>query len=211
MHLRTAAALVASVTALVAVIPGIAPSSASTAGTWTVTPGGNAVAKSGAIALTDTTTGKAGTCKSSKVDGTLKAGTGLPGTDIGSVTSTTFRTCTGPGKVAFTVTGSGLPWRLNFTSYDPQTGVVRGTVSGIRVVVSGQVCHAVVNGTSAKTANGVVSAAYTDGTGVLKFLATGGNLHFWHVRGCAPLLNSGDPATFSAVYTITPRQVITSP
>jgi len=25
------------------------------------------------------------------------------------------------------------------------------------------------------------------------------------------LLNSGDPATFSAVYTITPRQVITSP
>jgi hypothetical protein len=31
------------------------------------------------------------------------------------------------------------------------------------------------------------------------------------VKGCAPLLNSGDPATFSAVYTIAPRQVITSP
>lgn len=48
-------------------------------------------------------------------------------------------------------------------------------------------------------------------TGTLKFLATGGNLHFWHVKGCAPLLNSGDPATFSATYTITPRQAITSP
>jgi hypothetical protein len=47
MRLRTGAALAASVTALLAVIPGIAPSSASTARTWTVTPGGNAVAKSG--------------------------------------------------------------------------------------------------------------------------------------------------------------------
>jgi hypothetical protein len=211
MHTRTAAALLISVAALLAISSSIAPSSAGTARTWTVTPGGDAVAKSGVISLTDTTTGKAGTCGSSKVDGKLKAGTGLPGTGIGSVTSAVFRSCTGPDHVAFTVTASDLPWQLNFASIDPKTGVVRGTVSHIRVVLSGEACSAVVNGTSAKTANGVVSAAYTDGTGTLKFLAVHGNLHFWHVKNCAPLLDSGDPATFSAVYTITPRQVITSP
>jgi hypothetical protein len=84
-------------------------------------------------------------------------------------------------------------------------------VSHIRVSVSGKVCSAVVNGTSGTTADGVVGAAYTDGTGSLKFLASGGNLHFWHVKGCAPLLNSGDPATFTASYTVSPRQIITSP
>lgn len=210
MHTRTAGALLTSVAALLAVSSGIAPSAASTARTWTVIPGGNAVAKSGVITLTDTTTGKAGTCKSSKVDGRLKSGTGLPGTDIGSVTSAAFRTCTGPHHLAFTVTARDLPWQLNFASYSPKTGVVRGTVSHIRVVLSGLACRA-VNGTSAKTANGVVGAAYTDSTGTLRFVAARGNLHFWHVKDCAPLLNSGDPATFSAVYTITPRQVITSP
>lgn len=210
MHPRTAAAVLTAA-AFLAAASGITPSAASTARTWTVTPGGDAVAKSGLIALTDTKTRKAGTCRSSTVHGRLKAGTELPGTGIGSVTSAAFHNCTGPDKVAFTVTARDLPWQLNFTSYDAQTGVVRGTVSHIRVVVSGEACHAVVNGTSAKTANGVVSAAYTDSTGSLKFLATGGNLHFWHVKDCAPLLNSGDPATFSASYAITPRQMITSP
>ena len=211
MRKRTAAALLASVATLLAISSGIIPSSASTARTWTVTPGGRAVAKSAVITLTDTTTGKAGTCTSSTVHGKLKAGTGLPGTGIGSVTSAAFRGCTGPHHLAFTVTASDLPWQISFASYDPKTGVVRGTVSHIRVVLSGAACRAVVNGTSAKTANGVVSAAYTDGTGTLRFLTAHGNLHFWHVKNCAPLLNSGDPATFSAVYTITPRQLITSP
>jgi hypothetical protein len=147
------------------------------------------------------------------VDGNLKAGTGLSGTGIGSVTAATFRTCTGPGKLAFSVKANDLPWTLNFASYDPAAGVVRGTVSGIRVVIAAKVgtCSAVVNGTASSTANGVISAAYTDGTGSLKFLAAGGYLHFWHVKNCAPLLNNGDPATFSGTYTVTPRQVITSP
>jgi hypothetical protein len=221
MHTRTAAAfltgafltgaLVTGALALVAASPGIASSSASTARTWTVQPGGDATAKSGLIKLTDTVTGKAGTCKSSKVAGNVKAGTGLPGTDIGSVTAAAFRGCTGPAKLPFTVTARVLPWQLNFTSYDPKTGVVRGTVTHIQVVLSGGACHAEVDGTADKTPDGVVSAAYSDGTGSLKFLGKGGNLHFWHVKNCAPLLNNGDPATFTGTYTITPRQLITSP
>jgi hypothetical protein len=209
--MRTRTALMTVATAALAAGTAVSPSSASTARTWTVSPGGNAVAKSGVIKLTDTKRKRAGVCASSTVAGNLKAGRGLSGTGIGSVTAATFRTCTGPAKVAFKVTASDLPWTLNFTSYDPAAGVVSGTVSGIRVVITGSVCSAVVNGTAGGTANGVISASYTDGTGSLKFLATGGNLHFWHVKGCAPLLNNGDPATFSGSYTISPRQVITSP
>jgi hypothetical protein len=211
MRTRTAAAILTTVTALLVVSPSTTASSASTARTWTVTPGGKATAKSAVITLTDTVTGKAGTCRSSTVSGQLKAGSGLPGQGIGSVTSAGFHRCTGPHGVPFTVTASGLPWQISFASYDPRTGVVRGTVSQIRVVVSGPDCSAVVNGTDAKTGDGTVSAAYTDGTGSLKFLTADGDLHFWHVKHCAPLLNNGDPATFSARYTVTPRQVITSP
>lgn len=211
MRTRIAAALLITTTALLVASPSITESFASTARTWTVTPGGKAVAKSAVITLTDTTTGRAGTCRSSAVSGQLKAGSGLSGQGIGSVTSAAFHSCTGPHSVAFTVTASDLPWQISFASYDPETGVVRGTVSHIQVVLSGSACRAVVNGTNAKTANGVVSAAYTNSTGSLKFLATGGDLHFWHVKHCAPLLNNGDRATFSADYTVTPRQTITSP
>ena len=214
MRTYAAAALLIAATAILAASTAVTPSSANTATTWTVAPGGNAVAKSGVIRLTDTKTKKAGVCASSTVDGNLKAGTGLPGTGIGSVTAATFRTCTGPAKVPFTVKASDLPWTISFASYDPATGVVRGTVSGIRVVITATAettCSAVVNGTAGSTADGVIGATYTDGTGTLKFLATGGNLHFWHVKNCAPLLNNADRATLSGIYTVTPRQVITSP
>jgi hypothetical protein len=211
MHTRTTAALVTGALALLAAGPGITPSSASTARTWTVKPGGDATAKSRVIKLTDTATGRAGICKSSTVAGNVRTGSGLPGTGIGSVTAAAFRGCTGPAKLPFTVTARVLPWQLNFISYDAKTGVVRGTVSHIQVVLSGGTCHAEVDGTAGKTPDGLVSAAYTDGTGSLRFLATGGNLHFWHVRNCAPLLNDGNPATFTGTYTIIPRQLITSP
>jgi hypothetical protein len=205
MRIRTAAACLV---AMVLVGATAAQARAATPVTWTVTPGGAAVADSGVIKLTDTTTNRAGVCSSSQVHGTVKAGSGLSGTDIGSVTATLFRACTGPASVPFTVTGSGLPWQISFTSYDRATGVVRGTVSHIRVIVTGKFCSAVVNGTSGTTGDGVVSATYADSTGVLKFLATGGNLHFWDVKGCAPLLSNGDPAAFTAVYSVTPRQLI---
>ena len=39
----------------------------------------------------------------------------------------------------------------------------------------------------------------------------GGNLHWYHVHGCAGIIRNGDAATLSASYTISPQQVITSP
>lgn len=88
--------------------------------------------------------------------------------------------------------------------------MTRGTISHVQVVLSGA-CTAVVNGTSGTSSDGVVTGTYTNSTGTLRFLPKGGNLHFWHVNGCGGLINNGDPAAVSAAYTITPRQVITSP
>jgi len=85
-----------------------------------------------------------------------------------------------PASVPFTVTASELPWQVNLITYDPAAGAVRGTVSHIRVPATGKACSAVVNGTDVKAADGVVSAAYHGGTGSLRFLASAGNLHFWH-------------------------------
>ncbi len=211
MRTRISAIIVTGAAAALAIGLSATSSSATTAKTWTITPGGASTAKSGKITLTDTTTGNAGTCKSSRLSGTVKSGSWLSGNGIGSVTSGAFRTCTGPERVAFTVTPRDLPWQLNFTSYDPSTGVTTGTISHIKVVVSGHPCSAVVNGASGTGSDGVVTATYTNSTAKLKILPTGGNLHFWDVSGCSGLLNSGDPATFSGAYTITPRQVITSP
>ena len=43
-------------------------------------------------------------------------------------------------------------------------------------------------------------------------LATRGNLHFWNVSsGCLGLLNSGDRAALSVIFTVSPKQAITSP
>jgi nucleoid-associated protein YgaU len=97
-------------------------SAAASAATWTVTPGGAAAASSGPIRLTDTKTKRAGTCTSSDVAGKLKAGSGLPGHDIGSVTAATFNTCTGPAHTKFTVAASDLPWQISFATYDAKTG-----------------------------------------------------------------------------------------
>lgn len=59
---------------------------------------------------------------------------------------------------------------------------------------------------------GQVTFKYTDSTGQLTVLITGGDLRFYHVSsGCLGLVNSGDPAVLSVTYTVGPKQAITSP
>jgi len=177
--------------------------------TFTITPGGAITAKAGTTTLTDTNTGSVLSCKSSSSTGTLKKGSGIAGTNLGSITKLTFSTCTGPLGLTFTVTNSHFPWKLSGTSY--KSGVTTGFISGIHSVLSGPGCTATVDGTGATANNGKVKVTYTNSTGKLKVLTTGGNLHVYKVSGCAGLINSGDTTTFSGSYTVTPKQTITSP
>ncbi len=200
-------------TAVLAGSPARALAHADAARTWTVSPGGAATAKAiaGTLTLTDTSTGTVGTCRSSKVTGTVKKGSGLSGRGIGTVTAAAFTTCAALGSVPLTVRSSGLPWRISFTSYDPKTHVVRGMVSGVKVELTGTSCDAVVNGSSGPAADGTIGAVYNDQIGELTFLSSGSNLHYWHVKGCLQLLNGGDRVALTASYMVRPIQDITSP
>ena len=102
---------------------------------------------------------------------------------------------------------------MNLSSYNAATGVVTGTVSHIQIIVGSSVgCTPVIDGTSGTASDGQVRFTYTDSTGRLTVLATGGNLHFWNISGgCLGLFNDGDRAALSATFTVSPEQAITSP
>ena len=191
---------------------GPSAASAATATTWTVRPGGKITATAGKTTLADTPTGATMPCQSSRISGTLKAGSGLPGAGIGSLTTAVYSQCSA-GPFGATVTVRGLPWRLNLTSYDRRTGVARGTISHLQISVAPSFipCTAVIKGTSGTAPDGVMPVSYTSKTGILKVLPMGGNLHWYHVHSCAGIIRNGDAATLSASYTISPQQVITSP
>jgi hypothetical protein len=198
-----------------AAILAASPDAASAAAgkTWTVRPGGKITATAGTTTLADTPTGAMIPCLSSRMSGPLKAGSGLPGAGLGSLTTATYSGCRAGGLNGATLTARGLPWRLNLTSYDQRTGVAKGTMSHLKIDVATTLaqCTAVINGTSGTAPDGVVPVSYASKTGTLKILKGAGDLHWYHVQDCAGIVRNGDAATLSASYTIFPRQVITSP
>lgn len=141
--------------------------------------------------------------------GTLNNGSGLPGADAGSVSAIGFHMCTTTPNLVWTMRPTGLPWHLNFSSYN--RGVATGTISHLHINASTASCSAAIDGTSSTAHDGTVAFTYTNSTGTLKTLTTGGNLHFYQVQGCAGLIHDGDPVTLSATSTVTPKQTITSP
>ena len=179
---------------------------------FTITPGGTIHATAGTTTLTDTSTGSVLTCTSSHSTGTLHSGSGISGASLGTITALSFSNCTGPLSLTFTVTNSNFPWNLSGTAYNASLGggTTTGFISKIKSKLSGPSCSAKVGGATA-TAAGKVKVTYTNNTHKLKVLSTGGNLHVWDVSGCAGLINSGDPTTFSGTYTVSPSQHIVSP
>jgi hypothetical protein len=204
-------AVVLALAAVMATGPGVASSVAATTRTWTVRPGGAITATASKATLTDTKTGSTASCASARMSGTLRSGSGLPGTGIGTITSAAFRCPTPIG--AYRLTPRGLPWHLNLSSFDRGTAVSRGTISHVQLAFSiiGAPCSAVINGTSGTAADGVVAITYSDHQAKLETLRTGGDLHWYHVQHCMGVVGNGDPATLSVVYAISPAQTITSP
>jgi hypothetical protein len=102
-------------------------------------------------------------------------------------------------------------WTVKPGSVNSATGTTTGTLTGIHASMSGAGCTAVVDGTGATAHNGTVTITYTNSTHTLKVLTTSGNLHIYNVSGCAGAIHSGDSASQSAAYAISPAQTITSP
>ena len=199
------------VPAAAAAVLGLTAAGAAT--TWTVRPGGAVTVTSGQVVIRDATTGSLVTCPSATTKATLKSGTGLPGTGIGSILSVTLATCTGPLGITFTMKLNHLPYRLDATSYNASAGATTGKITGIHGNFTGPSCSYVLDGTGASMDNGTISVSYVNGSHKLKFLASGGNLHVYKLVGCGFLggIHNNDHMTFSATGTMTPAQTITSP
>jgi hypothetical protein len=180
---------------------------AEAATTWTVSPGGPVTGHARGTALTNTTTGQAGIfCASSSSRGTFRSGSKLSGVALGSIAAVSF---TGG---CYTLTAGHLPWKVNAESYNPGTGTTTGTITGIHLVFTDPTfCDFAADGTSAAAGNGTARFMYVNGSGKLRILPTGSNLHFYHVRGCGGAFHNGDAAALTGTYVITPVQVMTSP
>jgi len=200
----TAGGAAAALTVALAPAPSFAATPAAT--TWSITPGGNVTGSAKNPTLKDTKTGTVLTCATSTTAAKLKAGAHQTN-PIGTISSIAFQTCTGPLGLSFTVSIKALPYKLNGTA-PTSGGVTKGKITGIMASISGSGCSANVAGTTA-TSKGQVTGTYTNSSGILK--VSGGNLHIFGVNGCFGLIANGDASTFSASYTITPKQTITSP
>lgn len=182
--------------------------------TWSVTPGGSFTGtQSGSFTLADTTTGNSIVCTHTKAAGTLKTGTRLSGTGIGSITSISFTSCTGLGGLTLTISTRGLPWTLNADTYNGALdgGTTTGTLNGIHVKITGTGCSATVNGSSVSATDGQTQIHFHNSLSKLKIRDTASNLHFYKVTGCGSMIANGDAVTFSSAYRVSPGQTITSP
>jgi hypothetical protein len=179
--------------------------------TWTVKPGGN-FSFAGTAQVKDATTppNVVANCTKVSLSGTLKKGSGNSGTGIGTITKASFKSCK-IATIAVTVAVKGLPWKENAVSFNKTTGVTTGTISGIELIATGTGCKATLDGTAAGKHNGVTAMTYTNSTGKIALVATGGNLHSYAVNGCFGLIMNNDVQQASGSGTVTPKQTITSP
>jgi hypothetical protein len=212
--LRRPASIVLTIAAVAAAAGMVAPSASAATKTWTITKGGAVTAASKNFTFTDVTAKASLPCKAATAKARLKSGKHLSGVNAGLVTAATASGCAVAG---FTVTikPGHLPWHLNLVSYNAKTGVTTGTLTGLHINFGVPLigCTAVVDGTGKKPVNnGRVAVTYTNKTGKLAILKTGGNLHLYNVaKACAGVVKNGDSIAVVATYTVTPKQKITSP
>jgi hypothetical protein len=206
-----------STAAAVTLVTGLAaaPSLATTTpSTWTVSPGGKWTGRgSGDFVLADRSTHKKLVCTQTHAAGEFKSGSGLPGTDIGTVSALTFASCKLPNGASFTVTAGDLPWHLNAVKYSSSVkgGTTTGTVTGIHAKISASSCSATIDGTSATAGDGSTLMHYHNSLKKLKVEAQSSTLHAYDVTGCTGALETGNAVTVTFGYVLSPAQKITSP
>ncbi len=187
------------------------PALGETAATWTVSPGGSFSGSAGQTTMWDSTSNAQFPCLDSQLTGSLKSGTGLIGTGIGTITSLTLDNCSLGGTIS---TGT-VAWLLSAHSYSTTTGVTTLTLTKIHFAVSTSGCSYVIDGTSDTADNGKVKIkfypAHKTTRRQLHYLSTGSTLHIYDVRGCGVGIRSGDAMFLVGAYQITPTQTITSP
>jgi hypothetical protein len=183
--------------------------SAASAATWSISPAGSftGTLNTGTTTLLkDTSTGITLTCTKSTSTGSVpKAGHGLSGNGIASISKTTWGTtsspCTGPASSTFTAVSTGTPWKLNAVSYKASVdgGQTTGTISASGTGVGGKITGTVLGVACSSTFGGTTSAPakanglYDNGSHLLAITSVS-NLKV--TASTCPDVNVGDGATF---------------
>ena len=158
------------------------------AATYTITNGGTALSfKAGTTTLKDTTSDNTLTCTSSSSTADIATGSNN-GSPLGTVTALSFSSCTGPLDISFTVTPTGLPYKLDATS--SSGGVTDGTMA-VSASLSGTLCTATVSGT--------VDGTYTNSTHTLA-VSPDGKLLTVTSASCLGVISKGDVVDFNGSY-----------
>ncbi len=205
------AAIVLAVVAVLAATTSLNPRSALAATTWTVSPGGHITAISGTAVLTDTRTGASVSCATSNLTGSLKSGSGLSGTGIGSISGFSLSSCTGPGGQSFTATSSSFPWQLNALTYNGHRAQARsagdttGEILGGKVTFTSLACHILWWGQPS-----ILMFLYSNSTAKMTMLASSG-MTLYNVSGCSGMFSTGDVMTLNATLNVSPAQTLESP
>jgi hypothetical protein len=209
---RPASIVITSAALAAATVLGMAVPASAAQPSWTISKGGAVKITAKSFTLEDVTAGFSLPCKSSVLKGKLKSGKKLPGKGAGTLTSAATGGCSTNG-FTIVIKATHLPWKLNLVSYNAKTGVTTATATGLHLAMSvpGIGCSAAVDGTGAAKDNGLIKVAYSNKTGKLTTLKTGGNLHLYAVKSCLGLVNNGDTMAISATYTVSQKQKITSP
>jgi hypothetical protein len=187
-------AALSAVSASAFVVAVSAPASA--APPWTISPGGPVAGYANLPLLVNTTRGVTLRCGSSRMTANLDVGSSSDNL-LGTITSFVMSTCSLAGIYPYTYQALNLPWNLNGNPSTSTASVMRGTITGIRIQLSGAGCAALLAGSSATTP-GQLDVTFTNATGVLA--TSGGNLRVWNVNGCWGLLVTGDAVTLQMNY-----------
>lgn len=182
---------------------------AALAATWSVSPAGTfaGTLNTGTTTLLkDNTTGITLSCTKSTSNGSVpKAGHGLAGKGIATITKTTWGTstvpCTGPAGSTFTAVSKNTPWKLNAVSFKAgvdggQTvGTITAAGTGVGGTITGTVlgasCSATFGGSSA--AHAVAHGLYDNGSRLLAITSVS-NLKV--TASTCPGVSVGDVASF---------------
>jgi len=217
--------------AAAAVLVLAATAAAAATATWTVSPGGSYTGplSSGAtFVIQDGVIGTTVTCVSSTLAGTLAAGSGLSG-NLGTVTSVSPGTCTGPGGSTYalaTNASSADPWAVAAVGYNASSGITNGDLAtasasgtGVAITLTGPGCTVVLGGTT--TLHAYLIFDYQNGNGRLAIpyhtyrptiRVVSSTCSSWRAADGArvyttPVFPGSNPGGFA----LSPSQTITSP
>jgi hypothetical protein len=218
--------------AIAAVLVLAATSALAATATWTVSPGGSWTAplSSGAtFVIQDGVTGTTVTCGSGAIAGTFTAGSGQSGA-LGTITSVSPGSCTGPGGSTYTVTtnaSSADPWQVGAVAYNASEGITNGDLTsssaggtGVAMTLTGPGCTVVLGGTT--TLHAYLIFDYQNSNGLL---ATPRSTYRPTIRVVSSTCSSWRATDGMRVYTtpvfpplpltggfaLSPSQTITSP